>query len=513
MKILNKLAGIETEYACLLKNRTKSYHDNYWSYDDYLSNSYSQAAILLKNCKACPDSYGWGKEFGINGSRIYCENAYIPEISSQEAISARQVVAGVMAGNAILNQTRIEALSNGHQFLLCADVTDRRGHSYSCHLNLLLSRETFDQLFERSPFAFYRYWVTHLVTSIIYTGAGKIGSENENTIVPYQISQRADFIETARIHEVTTANRSLINSRDEALADPTRFARLHIITFDTNMMEYSLWLKIGTCQLVLAMLEANYPVPNLTLTDPVLSMKKISQDPTLQCKVEFDDSRKKYTAIEIQEQLLESASSFVEEGYVDEAVPDAKEIIAAWSNTLNKLKNDRSQLIGRIDWIAKLYLLSMHQEKTGVSWDDPSMKVIDIQYANISEQGLYYTAFLKNNLVERVVTDEEIHYFMNNAPVDTRAWFRSECLKRFSENIVRVDWDSITLKRDKGNWWNNAVKIKTDDPFEHTKEKIGEALDSVTSVDELLTLFRSEETNDKYAIQPYSSIPNYNTWR
>ena len=79
----------------------------------------------------------------------------------------------------------------------------------------------------------------------MFTGQGKVGSENGRPATPYQLSQRADFVETL-MGKQTTHRRPIVNSRDEALCGATShfvsgasqdlgLARLHCIFFDNTL--------------------------------------------------------------------------------------------------------------------------------------------------------------------------------------------------------------------------------------------------------------------------------------
>ncbi len=118
-----------------------------------------------------------------------------------------------------------------------------------------------------------------LVSRIIFTGAGKVGSENGAEACQYQLSQRADFFETL-IGLDTMAKRPIINTRDEPHADEERYRRLHVIVGDSNMSEVSTYLKVGTTALVLAMVEDGALRKDLALEDPVRAIKEISHDTT-----------------------------------------------------------------------------------------------------------------------------------------------------------------------------------------------------------------------------------------
>ena len=57
--------------------------------------------------------------------------------------------------------------------------------------------------------------------------------------------RRADHIVT-EIYEWIQFSRAIINTRDEPLADYTKYRRLHLLVGDSNMSEYAAALKVGT---------------------------------------------------------------------------------------------------------------------------------------------------------------------------------------------------------------------------------------------------------------------------
>ena len=68
-----------------------------------------------------------------------------------------------------------------------------------------------------------RYLLPWFVSRQVFTGAGKVGTENGASPVDYQISQRADFFEE-EVGLETTLKRPIVNTRDEPHADPQRTA-------------------------------------------------------------------------------------------------------------------------------------------------------------------------------------------------------------------------------------------------------------------------------------------------
>ena len=149
-----------------------------------------------------------------------------------------------------------------------------------------------------------------LVTRQIYSGAGKVGSENGAEPVPYQISQRADFFETEMGLD-TMVRRPIINTRDEPHANRDRYRRLHVIIGDANMSEYTTYLKVGTTLLVLEMIEEGFLPAPLALRNPVRALHDVSHD--LTCKLALPmRNGTMMTAIDIQRCFWESAQRYVD---------------------------------------------------------------------------------------------------------------------------------------------------------------------------------------------------------
>src|SRR5262249_36990089 len=146
--------------------------------------------------------------------------------------------------------------------------TDNKGNSYGTHENYLMDR--------RVPFArIVQHMMPFFVTRQIYTGAGKVGYENNAEPCEYQISQRADFLET-EVGLETMNSRRIVNTRDEPHADPEKYRRLHVIVGDANMSEVSTYLKVGTMAIVLSMVEDDFIEKDLSIEGPVAAFRKVS---------------------------------------------------------------------------------------------------------------------------------------------------------------------------------------------------------------------------------------------
>jgi proteasome accessory factor A len=408
-----------------------------------------------------------------NGARFYVDHAH-PEFSTPECSNARDVVVYEKAGEQILYQSLLNAnmvLPQEQQMILYKNNTDHKGNSYGYHENYLLDRKVpFDLLSE--------HLTTFLVTRQIFTGAGKVGSENNSAHVPFQISQRADFFEI-EIGLDTMLKRPIINTRDEPHADKEKYRRLHIITGDVNMSEYATYLKVGTTAIILSMIEDKFIDKPLKLQDPISAMRTVSRD--LRCSQQLQmENGKQFTAIEIQQEFLEFAKRYTATQPHDPIMDD---ILEKWEYILKGLEQDPKLLNRELDWVMKEYLITNYLEKHHCGWDDPRISMLDLQYHDIRPHKSLYYLLQRQDRVERLLSDDEITYAITNPPSDTRAYFRGQCLKKYRSNIFGVSWGAISF--DIGE--SSIKRILMPEPAKGSKEYVHELLEKSETVEELLT--------------------------
>ncbi|HWN65113.1 MAG TPA: proteasome accessory factor PafA2 family protein [Candidatus Binatus sp.] len=370
-----------------------------------------------------------------NGARFYNDHAH-PEYSTPECTTLRQIVAQDKAGERILAECarrRNLKLPPANEVRLYKNNTDFVGHSYGCHDNYLVSREiAWDRIVAGIlPF---------LITRQIFAGAGKMGIEAESASgAPgiFQISQRADFFSV--LVSIDTMNRRpLINTRDEPHVDASRYRRFHVILGDSNMSEWATAMKIGTTALVLDLIERR-EAPQLEIAQPVDANKSISRDQTYDWIIELKDGRK-ISAIDVQRIYLKAAAR-VDDG-MDE---DRQWILREWESVLNDLERDLMLTRDRIDWVGKKFLLNALQEEEKLSWTHPWLQSIDLEYHNVDlERGMYYE-LVRQEVMRRVVTEDEIKMSIFSPPETTRAFFRGRSVARFNDEISSIQWDEIVF--------------------------------------------------------------------
>ncbi|MDQ2976161.1 MAG: proteasome accessory factor PafA2 family protein [Acidobacteriota bacterium] len=440
------------------------------------------------------DPQDWGRKFlPTNGGCAYIDLDHL-ELCLPEVISAFDHVA---CWHAMLRLARgaltsaNEKLPRDKQIQVLVNNSDGRGNSYGSHLNFLVTRRAWNNIFSRK-IHYLLYLASFQVSSIIFTGQGKIGSENDTDAVEFQISQRADFFETL-MGAQTTRHRPLVNSRDESLcghfssSEEKELARLHVIFFDNTLAQVASLLKVGVMQIVLSMIEAESVNPDLVLDDPLEAVVSWSHDPTLQTRAQLTSGRE-LTAVELQLLFLEDAKRFVAQGGCDRVVPRAVEIMVLWEDTLLKLlAGDWPALAKRLDWVLKLSILEQVLEhRPELNWNAPQLKHLDHAYSGLDSEGLYW-AYERSGFVERVVTEERIEHFTENPPEETRAWTRAMLLRALDPEVFDdVNWDSISFNLRTARGRTRKRRLEMANPLQFTKATTEHVFNEARSLNRLL---------------------------
>jgi proteasome accessory factor A len=455
----------------------------------------------------------WGRKYlASNGGCIYIDLDHL-ELCLPEVMSAYDHVA---CWHAMLRIARDalasanEKLPAGKKIQVLVNNSDGQGNSYGSHLDFLVTRRAWDNIFCRK-IHYMLYLAAFQASSIVYTGQGKVGSENAEPDCAFQLSGRADFFERL-VGAQTTHNRPIVNSRDESLCgdDPAgQLARLHVIFFDNTLCHVASVLKVGVMQIVLAMIEAEQVNVELLLDDPVDAVRRWSHDPTLKARAALTDGRE-LTAVELQHLFLEDAKRFVGSGGCDGVVPRAGEILSLWEDTLAKLQaEDFASLAPRLDWVLKLSILKqVLDQNPQLAWGSPEIKHLDHLYSSLDESEGLYWAYESGGLVERVVTDEDVGRFTMSPPEDTRAWTRAMLLRWAGpDGVDDVDWDSMRFKTAYERYRTTYRRLELASPLAHTKADSERAFEDARTLDELLDLLGAPGKDDLESRQSVSMIP------
>ncbi len=471
----------------------------------YPSQMHRTPIYAYKRTPTC--TYAGPDDMIDNGARFYVDMDH-PEYCTPETSNPRDLVIADKAGELIVLESAKKA---DPSIKIYKNNSDSQGNSYGCHENYLMKRYSSSDFQNVVVPALIPFFITRQ----IYAGAGKIGIEHERANsyssegyrsdrgyaylksealrsleslsrhfldIPsfsqvqellssflqkrqekgeqqiYQLSQRADFF-TETIGLQTTYNRPIINTRDEPHADSGKYMRLHVILGDANLCEIATYLKTGTTALVLDLIEEGF-APALSVKDPVRQHQEISLDQSRKWILHMEDG-KTISAVDIQRMYLEAAKK----AYAGRD-PITNHLLGKWESTLDALVSDPLELMGTVDWVTKLGLLQHLMEKDDLSLTDQKIRNAALQYHDINrETGLFYY-LQKNNLAERISTDEEIINAVLNPPEDTRAYLRTKIGETCE--VSQVDWSGFTLKTSEGE-----KKVSLLEPFSGTKEQIG----------------------------------------
>ena len=267
--------------------------------------------------------------------------------------------------------------------------TDSAGNSYGCHENYLVERE--------GDFArFTDVLIPFLVSRQIFAGAGKVLQTARGAM--YCVSQRAEHIWEG-VSSATTRSRPIINTRDEPHADAERFRRLHVIVGDSNMSEYTNYLKMGTASIVLRMLEEDKGVwRDLTLENPIRAIREISHDITCKRRVRLANGRE-LSAFEIQSEYLARAQKFAARKGLGEQEARA---LAMWEHVMAGLETDPLSLSKEIDWVIKYHLIEQYRERHGIPLTHPKVALVDLAYHDVNTKRSLFYVLERKGLAERV---------------------------------------------------------------------------------------------------------------
>ncbi len=270
--------------------------------------------------------------------------------------------------------------------------TDSAGNSYGCHENYSTSRH-----FDLGHYA--EVLIPFLVSRQIYAGAGKVLHTARGAT--YSIAQRAEHIWEG-VSSATTRSRPIINTRDEPHADAERFRRLHVIVGDSNMSEYTTFLKVGAAACMLRMLEDRSVVlRDMTLENPIRAIREISHDPTCRRTVRLGNGRE-VSALDIQREYLDRALRYAEtKGFP----PLEQRALEMWEHCVTTIENDPLKLDREVDWVIKLKLLEAFRERHGLPLGHPRVQLLDLQYHDVSRARSPFYKLQDRGLVERLCTD------------------------------------------------------------------------------------------------------------
>jgi proteasome accessory factor A len=445
-----------------------------------LENEYGVTCTLRGQRRLSPDEVArylfrrvvsWGRSSNVfleNGARLYLDVGSHPEYATPECDAIDDLVVHDKAGERILEELvrsaeqRLREEGIRGEVYLFKNNTDSAGNSYGCHENYLVER---DGDFSK----FTDVLIPFLVTRQAYAGAGKVLQTARGAM--FCISQRAEHIWEG-VSSATTRSRPIINTRDEPHADAERFRRLHVIVGDSNMSEYTTFLKVGTTSILLRMLEEDpSPWRDLSLENPIRAIREISHDLTCRRRVRLANGRE-LSAIEMQAEYLMRAQRFAARKGL---APLEKRALDMWEHVMERLEADPLSLGTEVDWVVKYHLIEAYRARHGLALTHPRVALIDLAYHDVTRARSLYYLLERRDALERITTDRQIQEAVTTPPQTTRARLRGAFIKKAKERKrdYTVDWVHLKLN----DQAQRTVLCK--DPFKARDDRVERLISSL----------------------------------
>ena len=476
---LRKVLGTETEFGITVLNQAgfnpvvassavvNSYPGNgsriRWSFDEETPGRDLRGSDAFRPGAVDPD-VGLVNTVLTNGARLYVDHAH-PEYASPECADPLSAALYDKAGEAVMVDA-VEAaqqlLGPDERMVVHKNNSDGKGNSYGAHENYLIAR--------RTPFAdIVQQLTAFFVTRQVFTGSGKVGSENGRPPVEFQITQRADFFEE-EVGLETTLKRPIVNTRDEPHADASLYRRLHVIIGDANRSELQTFLKLGTTALVLDAIEDGALSDPIVLANPVEAVWAASHDTALK-RTYTTTAGTRMTALDVQWWYFEHVAAYARNAGIG---PVWERVLQEWERMLDDLGRDPMSTSDRLDWTAKLQIFEAYRQRDGLAWDAPKLRLLDLQYHDVDPRRSLYQRLVERGAMKRLFTDAEIDAAVVDPPKDTRAYFRGSCVRRYPDGLVAANWDSLVF--DVGE--ETLKRVPMMEPLKGTSRHVGDLLDA-----------------------------------
>ncbi len=214
--------------------------------------------------------------------------------------------------------------------------------------------------------------------------------------------------------------------------------RMQIGLSDSNVAQIAEYLKIGATTLVVDMAEAGFIDDAPRPRRPIEALHALAADPTLRARVEIRGASP-MTALEIQQWYCAAARRWVAQAGA--LSMEGLELVQLWQEALDALADDPGQMVGRLDWITKRYLIEACAEEEPVA----VQRKIALRY---HELGQGYLARLEAAGTAPILIEAEaIEEATRQPPDDTPARWRGRVIRdhaRSDEPIV-VSWGSVRV--------------------------------------------------------------------
>ena len=404
-----------------------------------------------------------------NGGRLYLDVGSHPEYATAECDRLEDLLNQDRAGSLMLAMLTadadrsLEKEGSAERLHLFRNNVDSQGNSCGCHENYLLHRRRdFRQVADAL--------VSFFITRQILVGNGLIRRNASGATLAF--SQRAEQMWDA-VSSATTRSRPIINTRDEPLADSGSYRRMHVIVGDTNVAEPTTALKVGATEFLLQAVEDGLHIEDLTMADPMRSIREISIDLTGRTEVELADGRR-WTPVQIQREIRERILGTIDAAELDDT---HRYVLDLWERGLNAIESgDWSPVDTELDIAIKAKLFSSYVSKAGTNLADPRVARLDLSYHDITGSSLL-DRMEASGLVKRLTKRESVQAAVNTPPATTRAHLRGRIIGAAEDARVDLSADWVHVRVDD----LSASPLSLQDPLANEDPRVDELIGKIAS--------------------------------
>jgi proteasome accessory factor A len=179
-------------------------------------------------------------------------------------------------------------------------------------------------------------------------------------------------------------------------------------------------------------------MPKVILSDAVMTFRQLSHSPNGPWLVPMANGQCA-DAIDLLLKFYEAAKT-VFKGRDTET----DDLLKIWFSVLQSFQKNQLELVGKIDWITKRFILEKFMEQENLTWNDPWLKSQDLEFHHIDPSRSLGLA-LAQTPPEWNLTSEQISAKMTRPPSNTRAGVRSRAMELLRDHPPQyfVDWEIL----------------------------------------------------------------------
>jgi proteasome accessory factor A len=326
-----------------------------------------------------------------NGARLYIDCGLHPEWSTPECTTPAEVVSYLRAGEQILARAAQEVEGSNRRV--------GRALLFKCNVDYVDTSATWGShesyLYTRFPSLYPGNLIPHLVSRVIFTGAGGLNPNSPG--IEFTLSPRVAHLEKASSTS-STDGRGIFHAKHEPLA-MDGYHRLHLIAGESLCSQLADYLRVGTTALIVKLIEAGIRAGEaVRLAQPLGAMQSFVADPRCRTRAAMAAGTPK-TAIEIQRHYLEQVEAYADAPFMPAWTED---VCRRWRDVLDSLESDPHSMSATLDWPIKLSIFKARARQHGIDWDSlpPWNRVLD-SLPEVTRSLSANAASLLRNLHER----------------------------------------------------------------------------------------------------------------